>query len=249
MAEALPQGKFLTGRVALVTGSAKRLGRTLAEGLAALGARVAVHYRHSADEAEAVVRAIAAAGGEAAAFSADVTNAAECERLVSAVHAYFGGLHVLVNNVGDYLERNVLDLELADWHAMIDSNLHSAFYMCHYALPLMRGQDYGRIVNIGFASTNAPQANVNATPYAIAKAGVLTLSKSLAVALAEAPITVNVVSPGVLENSVTHPPLRDVPRGRWGQPEELLSAIAYLLSPQADYVTGQHLEVAGGWAL
>ncbi|HEY9720525.1 MAG TPA: SDR family oxidoreductase [Oscillatoriaceae cyanobacterium] len=249
MADALPQGRFLEGRVALVTGSAKRLGRTLAEGLAALGARVAVHYRHSAAEADEVVAGILARGGQAAAFSADVTDPADCERLVAEVRAHFGALHVLVNNVGDYIERNVLEFEPADWRAMIDSNLHSAFYMCHFALPGMRGEDYGRIVNIGFAATDCPQANVNATAYAIAKAGVITLSKSLAVALRESPITVNVVSPGVLENSVTHPPLRDVPKGRWGQPEEMLSAIAYLLSPQADYVTGQHLEVAGGWAL
>jgi NAD(P)-dependent dehydrogenase (short-subunit alcohol dehydrogenase family) len=249
MAEVLPQGAFLTGRVALVTGSAKRLGRSIAEDLARLGARVAVHYRSSAADAEEVVAAIRAAGGEAEAFKADVTKASECEALVNAVVARFGALHVLVNNVGDYQEKNILEISLDDWHAMIDSNLHNTFYMCHFALPHMRKQDYGRIINIGFASSGQVRASVNSTAYTAAKTGVLVLTKSLAAALKAEPITVNVVSPGVLENSVTHPPMKDVPRGRWGQPEDMMGAVAYFLSPQADYVTGQHLEVAGGWFL
>lgn len=249
MADVLPQGPFLTGRVALVTGSAKRLGRTLAEELAALGARVAVHYRSSAADADQVVAAIRASGGEAEAFQADVTRPSECEALIEAVVARFGALHVLVNNVGDYMEKNVLEVAIDDWHAMIDSNLHSTFYMCHYALPHLRKQDYGRIINIGFASSGQVRSSVNSTAYTVAKTGVQVLTKSLASALKSEPVTVNVVSPGVLENSVTHPPLKDVPRGRWGQPEEMMSAIAYFLSPQADYVTGQHVEVAGGWYL
>jgi NAD(P)-dependent dehydrogenase (short-subunit alcohol dehydrogenase family) len=245
----LPQGRFLEGRVALVTGSAKRLGRTLAESLAALGARVAIHYRSSGEEAMAVVRAIRAAGGEAEAFRADLLDSAECHKLVQQVVQRFGALHVLVNNVGDYLEKNVLELPIADWHYMLDSNLNTTFYMCHFALPELRKGDYGRIINLGFASSGQLISSLNATPYAIAKNGVLTLTKSLATALQAEPITVNMVSPGVLENSITHPPLRDVPRGRWGQPEELAAAIAYLCTPIADYVTGQHLEVAGGWHL
>lgn len=249
MADVLPQGPFLTGRVALVTGSAKRLGRTLAEELARLGAKVAVHYRSSAEEAEAVVAGIRAAGGEAEAFKADVTQASECEALVQAVVARFGALHVVINNVGDYMEKNILEVSLDDWHSMIDSNLNSTFYMCHYALPHLRRQDYGRIINIGFASSGQVRSSVNSTAYTVAKTGVQVLTKSLATALAAEPVTVNVVSPGVLENSVTHPPLKTVPRGRWGQPEEMMAAIAYFLSPQADYVTGQHIEVAGGWFL
>lgn len=245
----LPQGPFLTGRVALVTGSARRLGRTLAEELARLGAAVAVHYRSSGDEAEEVVAAIRAAGGQAHAFRADVTKPAECEALVRAVVERFGALHVLINNVGDYQEKNILEVGLEDWHAMIDSNLHSSFYMCHHALPEMRRQDYGRIINIGFASSGLVRASVNSTAYTVAKTGLLVLTKSLAAALKAEPVTVNVVSPGVLENSVTHPPLKDVPRGRWGQPEEIMGAITYFLAPQADYVTGQHVEVAGGWFL
>lgn len=245
----LPQGRFLEGRVALVTGSAKRLGRTLVETLAELGATAAVHYRGSREEAESVVEGIRARGGEAFAFQADVTKPEECQRLVDEVLARFGALHVLVNNVGDYVEKNVLDTDVAEWHWMLDSNLNSTFYMCRAALGPMRRQDYGRIINLGFASAGEIRASVNSAPYVIAKTGVLALSKSLAKALKDAPITVNTISPGVLEESITHPPLKDVPKGRWGRPSELASAMAYFLSPQAGYVTGQHLEVAGGWHL
>ena len=249
MADALPQGRFLEGRVALVTGSAKRLGRVLAETLAGLGATVAIHYRGSREEAEAVAAGLRERGSEAWAFQADVTRPEDCQRLVDEVVARFGALHVLVNNVGDYVEKNLLDTDIDDWHWMLDSNLNSTFYMCKAALGPMRQQDYGRIVNLGFASAGEIRASVNSAPYVIAKTGVLTLSKSLAKALKDAPITVNVISPGVLEESITHPPLKEVPKGRWGRPEELASAMAYFLSPQAGYVTGQHLEVAGGWHL
>ena len=249
MPDALPQGRFLEGRVALVTGSAKRLGRVLAETLADLGATVAIHYRGSREEAEAVAAGIRDRGGEAWAFQADVTRPEDCQRLVREVVARFGALHVLVNNVGDYVEKNLLETSLDEWRWMIDSNLNSTFYMCQAALVTMREQDYGRIVNLGFASAGEIRASVNSAPYVIAKTGVLTLSKSLAKALKDAPITVNVISPGVLEESITHPPLKEVPKGRWGRPEELASAMAYFLSPQAAYVTGQHLEVAGGWHL
>ena len=249
MPETLPQGRFLEGRVALVTGSAKRLGRVLAETLADLGATVAIHYRGSREEAEAVAAGLRERGSEAWAFQADVTRPEECQRLVDEVVARFGALHVLVNNVGDYVEKNLLDTSIDEWHWMLDSNLNSTFYMCKAALGPMREQDYARIVNLGFASAGEIRASVNSAPYVIAKTGVLTLSKSLARALKDAPITVNVISPGVLEESITHPPLKEVPKGRWGRPEELASAMAYFLSPQAAYVTGQHLEVAGGWHL
>jgi NAD(P)-dependent dehydrogenase (short-subunit alcohol dehydrogenase family) len=245
----LPEGAYLTGRTALVTGSAKRLGRHLALTLARLGANVAVHYRTSEADAQEVVEAIRYAGGEAAAFQADLTDHTQCRKLVQEVVARFGELNVLVNNVGDYLETNILELSIADWHAMVNGNLNATFYMCHAALPHLREQDYARIVNLGFAGVGQSRANVNSTAYEIAKAGILTLTKSLGAALVESNLTVNMVSPGVLEESITHPPLKDVPKRRWAKPEELAGAMAYFLAPQAEYVTGQHLEVSGGWRL
>lgn len=245
----LPEGEFLSGRTALVTGSAKRLGRHLAFTLARLGADVAVHYRTSEGDAQEVVEAIRAMGREAHAFQADLTDAHQCQKLVQQVVERFGELDILINNVGDYMETNILELSVGDWHYMLNSNLNATFYMCHHALPVMRRQDYARIVNLGFAGVGSVHANVNSTPYQIAKTGILTLTKSLASALIESPLTVNMVSPGVLEESISHPPLKDVPMRRWARPEELAGAIAYFLSPHAAYVTGQHIEVAGGWRL
>lgn len=249
VAKPLPEGEFLTGRTALVTGSAKRLGRHLAFTLARLGANVAVHYRTSEGEAQEVVEAIRSAGREAAAFQADLTDPQQCQKLIQQVSEHFGELNILVNNVGDYMEANLLDVSIADWHYMLNGNLNATFYMCHHALPVLRRQDYGRIVNLGYAGVGHVTANVEATAYQIAKQGILTLTKSLGASLVESPITVNMVSPGVLEESITHPPLKDVPMRRWAKPEELAGAIAFFLSPQASYITGQHVEVAGGWRL
>lgn len=237
------------GRVALVTGSAKRLGRALALRLAAEGCRVAVHYRRSAAEARQVVAEIAALGGEADAFAADVTDEAACKGLVEAVVARFGALHVLVNNVGDYAPVPILEHPVAAWRATIDSNLHSAFYMCHHALPELGRHDYARIVNVGLAGIERVPAAPQSTAYVAAKLGVLALTRALAVAAKDAPLTVNMISPGVLEDPVAAPPMAKVPKGRWGRPEELGAALAYLVSREADYVTGQHLAVAGGWGL
>jgi 3-oxoacyl-[acyl-carrier protein] reductase len=217
--------------------------------LASQGATVAVHYLHSEQDAKETVEALRAAGGEAECFKADLSDPIACEELVSHVVGRFGALHILVNNVGNYIEKNVLELTPTEWREILASNLDSAFYMSQQALIKMGHTDYGRVINLGFAGSSRMRASLNSTPYVIAKNGVLTLTRTLAVAVGAKPITVNMVSPGVLENSVTHPPLKDVPKGRWGQPEDMESAIAYLLSPQANYVTGQHIEVAGGWNL
>jgi NAD(P)-dependent dehydrogenase (short-subunit alcohol dehydrogenase family) len=228
---------MLTGRVALVTGSARRLGRAIALGLADLGADVAVHYRGSREEAEAT---------GLKAFQADVTDPEECRRLVAEVVAHFGKLDILVNNVGDYHQASLLEESIEAWRYMLDSNLNSTFYMCHHALPILRQQDYARIINIGFAGT---PASTQTTAYTIAKQGVKTLTQALAKAVGSEPMTVNMVSPGTIEGAVAAPQLARVPRGRWAREEEIVGAIAYLLSPEADYVTGQDLQVAGGWGL
>lgn len=240
----------MSGRpVALVTGAAKNLGAAIARRLGAEGYAVAVHFRASVLEAEAVADAVRRAGGEAACFRADLTAPEGPEGLAAAVLAHYGRLDALVHNVGDYHEESVLTAPVAAWKAMFASNLFSVVELTQAAWPALSRSPRGRVVTVGYASTGRVVANVNATAYAAAKNAVLTYTKSLAAAAGGLPLTANMISPGVLETSITYPPLKAVPKGRWGRPDELAGAVAYFCSSEADYVTGQHLEIAGGWKL
>lgn len=233
---------------ALVTGSAKGVGRAIVLALAAGGLDVAVHYRNSADEAHDVVRAAEALGVRAVALRADVTDEAAAQGLVDdAAHA-LGGLRVLVNNVGDYHRGPLAELDGGTWRRMFDSNLHATFTTCQRAVPIFRAAGGGRVVNLGYAGAELVKARPGIVAYHAAKMGVILYTKALAASEAAHGITANVVSPGVLENSVTKP-LEELPTGRTGTLDELVGAVRYLLSPEARYVTGVHLEVAGGWNL
>ena len=159
-----------------------------------------------------------------------------------------GGLRALVNNVGDYHKGPLAELDPATWHHMFDSNLHATFYTCQRAVPLLRAGGGGRVVNLGYTGSELLKARPGIVAYQIAKTGVILYTKALARSEAAHGITANVVSPGVMENSVTQP-LEEIPLGRSGTLDELVSAVRYLLSPPAAYVTGVHLEVAGGWNL
>ena len=234
--------------VALVTGSARGIGRALALSLAGDGYDVAIHFRSSAEAAAETAEQARAAGARTAVLRADVTVEAQARELVRAAHRQLGGLDVLVNNVGNYHHGPLEALDADTWHAMFDSNLHATFYTCQTAAPLMRAQGGGRIVNIGYAGAELVKARPAIVAYAAAKTGVILYSKALARSEAAHGITVNVVSPGVMENSVTQP-THEVPMGRPGRLDELVAAVRYLLSPEAAYVTGTTVEVAGGWNL
>lgn len=234
---------------ALVTGSAKGIGRAILLDLAASGYDVAVHYRHSEDEAEAVAALARQAGATAVTLAADVTIEEQARALVDDAHAVFGRLDVLINNVGDYHHGPLFELSSEQWHAIIASNLHSTFYTCQRALPYLRAAPNGaRIINLGYAGAELLKARPNIAAYLVAKTGVIQYSKSLALAEAANGITVNVVSPGVMDNSDTKP-LKELPMGRTGHLAELAAAVRYLLSPEAAYTTGVTLEVSGGWNL
>lgn len=233
---------------ALVTGSAKGIGRAIALALAADGLDVAIHYRRSRREAEAVAAQATALGVRSVALRADVADVTQAQELVDAAAAALGGIRVLVNNVGDYHKGPLAELDVGTWHHMLDTNLHATFYACQRVVPIMRAAGGGRIVNIGFTGSETLKARPGIVAYQIAKTGVLLYSKALARSEAAHGITVNVVSPGVMDNSVSQP-VDEIPMGRTGRLAELVAAARYFLTPEAGYVTGTHLEVAGGWNL
>jgi 3-oxoacyl-[acyl-carrier protein] reductase len=232
---------------ALVTGSAKGIGKAILLKLAQHGYDVAVHYRSSQAEAQLVAHEASSHGVKTTLLQADVTNANEAQTLVQRAHDAFGRLDVLVNNVGNYHKGPLHELSIENWHEMLDSNLNAVFYTCQAAVPLMQ-ENGGRIINIGFAGIENLTARPRSVAYVIAKTGVLLYSKALAKSEAANNITVNVVSPGVIENSVSQP-VEDIPVQRVGTFDELVSAVMYFLSPEARYVTGTNIQVAGGWNL
>ena len=234
--------------VALVTGSAKGIGQAVVLALAGAGFDVAVHYRFSADEAEQTAQKARAAGVRAHTFQADVTKPDEAAELIGNVYSKMGSLDVLVNNVGNYHQGPLAELSVETWLEMFDSNLHCTFYLCRAAVPLMQQAGWGRIVNLGFAGAELLKARPSIAAYSAAKTGVILYSKALAKTYAGDGVTVNVVSPGVIESSVAQP-ADALPLGRPGHFAELSSAVLYLVSDEASYVTGVTLEVAGGWNL
>ncbi len=238
--------------VALVTGGARRFGASVSRHLAARGYAVVVNYRSSRREAEALVRRVRERGGTALAVRADVTRPGDVRRMVERVECAFGRLDVLVHNVGDYLQAPVSRVSPEAWGTILDSNLTS-FYLCaREVLPLMRRHRRGRIVVIGYAPAGRIVGSSPCAVYHIAKTGALILAKTIAVEEAPHGITVNMISPGTIFNSVKKPSRRAadyIPAGRFCRYADLLGMIDYLLSGQAEYVTGGHFVVSGGYAV
>jgi 3-oxoacyl-[acyl-carrier protein] reductase len=235
-------------KTALVTGAARGIGRGVALSLAEAGYGIAIHYKTSVEEAEQTRLEARAFGVQAVTFQADLTDPIQAEKLVLEAAKKLGGLGVLINNVGNYKKDALTEMPLEDWHEMFDTNLHSSFYTCRAAIPIMRSQKFGRIINFGYAGANNLISRPRTTAYVIAKTGVTLMTKAIAATEIEHGITANVIAPGVIETSVSQP-LADIPAGRLGRIDEISSAVLYFLSDQSQYVTGQTLEVAGGWNL
>jgi len=241
----------LTGKVALVTGSTRGIGREIAVVLTACGAKVAVVGREEARAAEAA----AAIGGGAKGFACDVSDAAQVAKLVADVEAAFGSLDILVNNAGLTRDNLLMRLKDDDWDAVLDANLKGAFAAMRAATRGMMKRRWGRVINItsvvGIIG-NAGQAN-----YAASKAGLIGLTKSVAKELASRNILVNAVAPGFIDTDMTAaltPEAREalakqIPLARLGAPGDIASAVAFLASEHASYITGQVLVVDGGMVM
>jgi NAD(P)-dependent dehydrogenase (short-subunit alcohol dehydrogenase family) len=236
--------KPLDGQVALVTGSAKRIGRSIALRLAGEGAAIVVNYRGSKADADAVVREIQAAGVKAVAIQADVSKRDEVVKLFAEVETEFGRLDILVNNAGDFFAAKFQDLTDEQWDRIMNANLKSQFLCAQAAAPIMKRQGRGRIVNI--SSLGGLLAWPAFTHYCVSKAGVIMLTRCLAQALAPE-ILVNSVAPGTIQFPGEPPDedyIRRVPLHRTGKGDDIAGAVAYLAT--ADFVTGQVIAVDGG---
>ena len=240
----------LTGRVALVTGASRGIGRAIAIALAARGAAVVTGAR--GEGAAAVASEITGAGGLAEAVTLDVTDRASAQQAVERAIARFGQLDILVNNAGIARDQLLLRLKQGDWDAVLATNLTGAYLCSQAALRPMLKRGGGRIINITSIvgeTGNAGQAN-----YAASKAGLIGFTKALALEVASRQITVNAVAPGLIETEMTRA-ISDgaretwearVPLRRMGQPEDVASAVVFLASDEASYITGHVLAVNGG---
>ena len=244
----------LAGKVALVTGGSRGIGRAVSVALGGLGAKVVVNYTANEAAANETAAAVAAAGGAAIVKRFDVADSAAVDAAIKEVVAAEGGLQILVNNAGIAVNTLVLGAKDADWRRAIDVNLHGTFHCCRSALrALMKAKEAGRIINI--TSITGEGGSAGQAPYAAAKAGIIGLTKTLAKEYASRGVTVNAVSPGYIDTDMTATELpaewraqllKDIPLGRVGKPEDVAAAVAYLAGPGGGYVTGQVLRVNGG---
>lgn len=246
---------MLTEKIAVVTGASRGIGKAIAMRLAKEGAMVIINYNGSVDKAEAVKTEIEKAGGRAAVYQCDVSEEKACEAFLSEVIKTYGRIDVLVNNAGITRDGLLMRMSETDFDAVLNTNLKGAFHTIRVVSRQMLKQRSGRIINMASVvgvSGNAGQAN-----YAASKAGVIGLTKAAAKEMASRGITVNAVAPGFIETDMTgvlsekvrEGAVGQIPMGTFGKPEDVASAVAFLASEEARYITGQVLHVDGGMAM
>lgn len=213
------------GKIAIITGNNTGLGKAISDQLSKLGFKEPDIIRSK---------------------DFDIKKQEDAHRLVDMTLQKYGRIDLLVNNVGNYINKPLSQFSLEEWHEMMDSNLNSAFYLCLLALPELR-KTKGRILNIGYASMEKLNPSPNVAAYQIAKTGLLLLTKALAKEEARNGVTVNMLSPGHMENTIDHGFDDKIPLGRLAKLDEAVEAAFFLINSQ--YITGQNLEIAGGWGL
>jgi len=237
----------LEGHIALVTGASRGLGRAIALALAEAGASVGVNYQHSRDQAEEVCEGIRRMGRKAVALRADVSMAADVQRMFRELEAGLGDASILVNNAGIARPQKIEEITEADWDQLIAVNLKSVFLVTQAALPAMRVKKFGRIINL--SSVAAQSGGVVGAHYAASKAGIVGLTHYCASLLSREGITVNAISPALIETDMVAGNPNAVPEripvGRLGEPQEVAD-VAVLLATNG-YITGQTIGINGGW--
>lgn len=248
--------KEMEGKVALVTGSSRGIGRAIALELALQGAKVVVNHRASSEQATEVVAAIQAQGGEAVAIAADVSDFDQAQQLVKNTVSTLGSIDILVNNAGTTRDRLLMQMKEADWDTVLNTNVKSVYNCCKAAVrPMLRARRGGRIINV--SSVSGLVGQVGQTNYSASKAGIIGFTYALARELGSRQITVNAVAPGYIPTVLTEGLPQEIkdaitqatPLGRFGRSGDIANAVAFLASDRAAFITGITLRVDGGLAI
>jgi NAD(P)-dependent dehydrogenase (short-subunit alcohol dehydrogenase family) len=244
----------LNGRVALITGASRGIGRATAIAMGAAGAKVALVGRDQA-KLEESLKLVRETGATAHTFTCDVRDEGQVKELAQDVVQRFGKVHILMNNAGTAIRKNVIDFSLEEWRSLTDTNITGVFLMCKYIVPHMKGEGYGRIINL--TSIMAHVSSTGRGVYSATKHAVAGLTKALALELVDDGITCVAISPGFIATDLTAPLRADpaknaalmaqTPIKRWGKPEEIAALALYICSDAAAFMTGNDVLIDGGW--